>query len=1628
MSSVRAIVFLLLISLALPACRDDGKSSGTSGDLLAPSGTIKFSGQVLDTSGAPLADATVMLFDAGGQQVASGLTDDQGQYTVGYAAQGGPAQRFLVQLRREIPGVPVVTGAAWTEEPVTTLEVEVPLIVVPDLVVAQTLLENGVAETLGGDVKLEGLPETATRVFAAQFDPDYERNTFPGDFRNSEGDALNSSGFFWFSAVDAEGTEITDFDTPPTATVELNGLQWPDLMDLRRGTDRIEVPMYSFDEGLGQWVSEQTDDNQPLGYLVDGDGALIPESQSAAIRQRTYSGPVFVRFPVAHFSFWNLDYSWIGDVWDPFVREAQEQGVRGDGDAGDAVTEEGTPYPDINHAPLAIGEGNPIWLGDWVSADVETPPGEDLFDDGVLDCTANSVTVRVNNQNAARQQITAYLNILADFNKDGDFADEGEWIVANQAVTLRSNVGLTQQFGDLPDLTGVWIRVTALAEPVAEFDGTGIFAAGETEDYFDCADKRTYTLEVSAGFGRNREGLRVRSTGFDNEQLDCGVYRDGTCSVLSTLGGQPGQKIQLQAFENDLPVAVEWRQLGASGARCDELPRTGYSGQKVFLTTCTFTLPREKTRPVLPRVTFPQQFPVNVGILDYANPDAGTDSPHRITGEVRLRNGDVLPIDCGAGATQCEYRLFNDEFDSATFTALPAQGVLFAGWKAGSSCRGFVDDRLTPVCEVDRNSLAARSSIGGLASFGSFPLTLNVVGEGTVGVELLNSYRGFQNQFQSLDQCAGSSSGSSCTFDLPIGLRFQLNPDATEGWRFGAYVADTCQETTGIRGREVGCYLENQDATPREFRVEFDQRFPMRALVTGPGKVVSSGVIYDGSKLDCHGDGVTATDCEINRFDGDVIRVTAIPDDDEVIFRGWSGRCAANADLIDNTSCSLRIDGPFDAIATFSRFSLLQLDVQGPGAIATSVPGLGCGTGGSDSCSGDVPAFEVVTFTGVPQPNVEMLRWTGDCAAIPANTACTITPTTGLVNVGGIFKLRPTLQLTVEGQGLVSAVDFTTQQIIDGARRTLALDCVQGSPAVDCVASVYPDRDVEVVIFPDPGWQVVEWTGACAGQSLNSPRLGAICTFAMTENRTAGARFAPLASLNVSKQGPGKVRSSDGGIDCGGACETQLANGESVTLTAYPDSGADFAGWTGACANSGLQPTCVLTSGYANVTVGANFTARADSHTLTVNVSGSTGYVFNDDESLTCSNTTSPCTMTFPAGSVVNLDAYGDRTGSTWAWGGDCVATPDSSICALTLDQDRQVSIVFSPPPESTLRLTLSGAGQISDGGSVLCTSAQSPCTLTLATGSVLNLSGTPDAAGADLLWGGACQGTPANAVCPLTVDRDLDVNAEFVSQAYTLQLSVTGEGTVSSADGFVVCTDTSTPTDCRHDYAPGASVTLTASPTGTSAPFAGWSGACAAYATNDVCTLTMNANLTVGALFQGQQRSVVVAITGSGTISDAASGQVCASADAPCTFSYTGDQNPQLSASANTNPVVWGGDCAGAPSASDCFLFVNADKQVSADFTRAAAVVSVTVAGDGLVFSEDGKLNCRAASGDCTATYASAESVSLNASEIGAQRFASWSGACAAESTAFCTLTVTGSVNVGAQFVTPSGASGGRR
>jgi List-Bact-rpt repeat protein len=162
---------------------------------------------------------------------------------------------------------------------------------------------------------------------------------------------------------------------------------------------------------------------------------------------------------------------------------------------------------------------------------------------------------------------------------------------------------------------------------------------------------------------------------------------------------------------------------------------------------------------------------------------------------------------------------------------------------------------------------------------------------------------------------------------------------------------------------------------------------------------------------------------------------------------------------------------------------------------------------------------------------------------------------------------------------------------------------------------------------------------------------------------------APARKLTVQKTGTGTGLVQDGtrAIDCGTVCSGDFLQGQTVTLTATPDGGSIFAGWSGgACTGTGT--TCSVPVN-GDIPVTAAFTRQLV--TLRVSAMGR-GAVTSVPAGISCGRT---CRHAFVPGTVT-LTA---KPSSGWRfarWQGACRGTRPG--CRVALTRTSSVAAIFA--------------------------------------------------------------------------------------------------------------------------------------------------------------------------------------------------------------------------------------------------------------------------------------------------------------------------------------------------------------
>ena len=435
-------------------------------------------------------------------------------------------------------------------------------------------------------------------------------------------------------------------------------------------------------------------------------------------------------------------------------------------------------------------------------------------------------------------------------------------------------------------------------------------------------------------------------------------------------------------------------------------------------------------------------------------------------------------------------------------------------------------------------------------------------------------------------------------------------------------------------------------------------------------------------------------------------------------------------------------------------------------------------------------------------------------------------------------------------------------------------------------------------------------------------------------------------SVQIGGNGTGTVTGSDGGIDClfnggieSGACSADLNSGSLLVLTAIPNDGSTFSGWSGGGC-SGTSPCTVMMDQARTVTAFfALIPQTPPDYTLTVSRAGTgSGTVTSSPSGINCGT---DCTQNYEDGAQVTLTAV-PTSGSTFnGWsGGGCSGT---SPCTVTMDQARTVTASFAlipqTPPDYTLTVTRAGTGSGTVTSSPSGINCGTDCTQDYVDGARVTLTAVPTSGSTFNGWsGGGCNGT---SPCTVTMNQARTVTANFTAQfTLTVQGGSNGTGTVTDNIGDIQCfiNGTSESGICSDTYESGTAVTLAADPTGDST-FTGWSGGgCNG---TSPCTVTMNQARTVTANFATSfTLTVQGGGNGTGSVSSNPSGISCSingtTESGDCSQNYNGDTQVTLTPDPTGGSRFTGWSGGGCSGNTPCTVTMDQSRLVTANFTIA--------------------------------------------------------------------------------------------
>lgn len=338
--------------------------------------------------------------------------------------------------------------------------------------------------------------------------------------------------------------------------------------------------------------------------------------------------------------------------------------------------------------------------------------------------------------------------------------------------------------------------------------------------------------------------------------------------------------------------------------------------------------------------------------------------------------------------------------------------------------------------------------------------------------------------------------------------------------------------------------------------------------------------------------------------------------------------------------------------------------------------------------------------------------------------------------------------------------------------------------------------EATVVAAPAAGYTFTNWTEGSNVASTNSNY-----TFTATSNRALVANFAiNTFSLNVTSINGTVVKVPN---------QTTFNYGTSVLLTAVPNAGYSFTGWSGDATGTSNSVTVLMNS---NKNITATF-ALTPPDTYTLNVTATLGgtAVKNPNQTGYTSGTSVQVTATPIAGYTFS------------GWTGD--ATGTTNPLSVNMNSNKNIVANFTLIPVVTYSLNVT-----SNNGVVV----KNPNLANYAQGSTVQLSATPNVGYTFAGWSGDATGTTN----PLTVTMNSNKN---ITALFTLIPASTYTLNTIAVNGTVLKNPNQT------NYTAGTNVQLTATPN-TGYTFSGWSGD--ATGTENPLLVQMNSNKNITAIF----------------------------------------------------------------------------------------------------------------------------------------------------------------------------------
>ncbi len=344
-----------------------------------------------------------------------------------------------------------------------------------------------------------------------------------------------------------------------------------------------------------------------------------------------------------------------------------------------------------------------------------------------------------------------------------------------------------------------------------------------------------------------------------------------------------------------------------------------------------------------------------------------------------------------------------------------------------------------------------------------------------------------------------------------------------------------------------------------------------------------------------------------------------------------------------------------------------------------------------------------------------------------SSTTCNVTATPGDQTVTATFSISTgnsavdriiSINKIGTGSGTVSGTSNGTSG---------SLNCGASCSSVFTQTSGGNDPTVTLIAVANTGSVFTGWKGIAGGvDTAQTCKANTTClvpasagTNTITANFDLGSGSTssvdPVIAVNKTGAGSGNVTATtngtSGSFNCGTSCSsvfspTTSGQNATVTLTATPNTGSVFTGWSGAAAATcGSNTTCLVTATAGVTTVSANFALSGGSSSvaavITANKAGNgTGTITATSNGASggfvCGTACSGVFQQTPDGqnATVTLTVVADSGFVFAGWSGVASSCGTNTTCNITATPGPQtVTATFSTPTAGVVSVNTVGTG-----------------------------------------------------------------------------------------------------------------------------------------------------------------------------------------------------------------------------------------------------------------------------------------------------------------------------------------------